>query len=750
MLGLPPQIDANLIALLPDGDPSVQALRKLHDEEGGVNLLTMAFDADDEADLSRFLDDLVVDLEALESVEFALHRLDEDLVFQLGILQLEEDEVRELSARMQGALALGPAMNPFVAQRLMAMGPLTERISAAGSTTELAGPGAGRLVVRPTGSSHDIPFARALMADIDRTLENSLARAEGIELRWLGGGYRHNVEDFEGVQEDALWTAGTSLVLVLSVVIIAFRSWRGVVLVFVPLLLANLVNLSLIRVFVGPLNTYTSFGTAILLGLGVDFAVHLVGRYREMRAGGLDVERAVITAWDRTGPPCMTAALTSAAGFLALAAASFKGFAQLGLMLSMGLMVCLASMLCLLPILITLLDREAPVLVGTDAGPRKKSRSTYAAAPLGLMIMVLATGTVGAMTLPNLEWEYDHSALRRSGLSYDDLSEEERALARESYAPVVVSYPNEKRMLRDHDRLEKKIELGDLPHVSKVVSIRTALPADLEERVAALQEVRGLLDHKNLRFLPPPLVEGLLPLKEHPPRVISTEDLPDPVLRLIGANDGHHRLLVLPTGNMWDMREAAALSDEIRAGVRSNEVAGEYITLGSLLHVVMHDMPIVALLAFVMVTLLTAIDLRRLHLVAAAMGTLLAGMTWAGAAVYGFEVKLSILNIVGLPILLGIGVDIVIHLLHRLEEEGPGGVRRALRTTGVAASISAVTTILSFSSLTLAGNRGVRSMGLLVVIGLVAVSIACGVVLTTAWSAAWKVTGRAPADSEEG
>ena len=110
------------------------------------------------------------------------------------------------------------------------------------------------------------------------------------------------------------------------------------------------------------------------------------------------------------------------------------------------------------------------------------------------------------------------------------------------------------------------------------------------------------------------------------------------------------------------------------------------------------------------------------------MLTLLAGMVWAGAAIQTVGVKFSMLNVVGIPILLGIGVDVVIHLLHRLREEGPGGVRRALGTTGVAALVSTLTTILSFVSLLLAGNRGVRSLGMVVVIGLAAVFVASAIV----------------------
>jgi uncharacterized protein len=746
LVGLPPEIEPNLLELLPERDPSVIALRQLHEEEGGTNLVTLAFAADDDIDLEPVLDELAAELEALESIRYAIHGVDEDFATSIGLLQLEPKEIKELTGRMKGALALGPALNPIVTQKLMDMGPITEKVGKLTSTDPVAVLGGGRLLVRPTGSSHDPDFSVALIDAIEALVEAAEARHPGVRLAWMGGAYRHNVEDLRGIQQDLLWTSLASMFLVLSVIVIAFRSMRAMFFVLVPLGVANVVNLALVWVFLGHLNTYTAFSTALLIGLGIDFAVHLVGRYRELRAD-MDVEEAIVTAWDRTGPPCMTAALTSAAGFLALAAADFQGFSQLGVLLAVGLMTCLLSMLILLPVLLPIFDREPSTLIGTRRVFH--GRSTYALAPVGLMIAVLATGTVAAGRLPALQWEFDFSALRRDGLAYDELSNEEKRLAKASYSPVVVSYPSRHALSLAQGHVKARIADGTLPHVSRALSIVDVLPPDQTLRVEALQELIDLLDHKSMRYLPPPLVEPLLPLRGQQLQVRSLDDLPYALRDLLGARSAeHHRLLLFPKGNMWDLREAAMLGDELRNALGAEHpAAGEYVTLGALYRTVRRDMPIVGVLALLMVGILTWIDLGKPHLVAGAIGTLIAGMAWAGSAVQAVDIKLSIMNIVGVPILLGIGVDVVIHLLHRLEEEGPGGVRRALMTTGVAASISTLTTVLSFSSLTLAGNRGVRSLGMLVVIGLIAVFVASATLLPLAWAAGWKVTGQAPADA---
>ncbi|MCB9673082.1 MAG: MMPL family transporter, partial [Alphaproteobacteria bacterium] len=482
VLGLPPDVDPDVLSLLPGDEPAVKAVRELQDSEGGISLVTLSFTSDDPDLLDATMRRMATKLGDLERVEYALYQVDPELTKQLGLLQLEASEVDTLNTRLRAALSLGSALNPIVTQRLMAMGPLTERIQKLSEAPDLlqGGAGRGRILVRPTVSSHDQKFAALVMADIERVL--AAEETPGVRTAWVGGAYRHVVEDSRGIKSDLFWTTFVSLGLVLLVTIVAFRSWRSTLLVFGPLIAANIVVLGLVGVFLGSLNTYTSFGTAILIGLGIDFAVHLVGRYREYRAQDVGLEEAIERAWDRTGPPCMTAALTSMAGFLALAAADFQGFAQLGVLLAVGLLVCLVAMLVLLPVLIPSLDRDAPPLLGT-VGEGETSRSTYRLAPLGLAVALASTVLVGVLAAPNLRWEYDISELRREGMAWSELSEEQRKLVKESYSPMFVATTSPAELTRLHTTVAEALEAGRLPHIARAVSVQTVLPPDQEERV---------------------------------------------------------------------------------------------------------------------------------------------------------------------------------------------------------------------------------------------------------------------------
>jgi uncharacterized protein len=773
VVGLPPQVDNDLLSMMPQDAPVVEASTELA-QEGGVDVLTLGFVVDDGAEasagtagasgaegaldpeaerLQAYVEELGQALEALPQVDFVHHRVEPDLAYRLGLLQLDPDDLARLTERLRGAVAMGQALNPVILQRLLQMRETTERLARARDSDLLGGSGRTvRLLVRPTGTAQDRAFARAFYDQVQQVLRDHPPEEHGARLVWLGGAYRHVVEDIRTLQRDFGWTSGLAAVAVLFILTLAFRDLRAVVIVFVPIVVANIWTLGLIALTVGHLDSFTAAGVPVLIGLGIDFAVHLFGRYRELRTQGLPLELALARAWDRTGPPSVTAGLTSAAGFLALMAASFLGFVHFGLMLAFGLLACLAVMLVGLPVLVSWLD-PAPrrALPGANP-PDTPSSSTYRLAPVGLMVAVIATGVAGAAVLPDLTFDYDVSSLRAEGQAYDELSPLERELAEQSYSPLVLRFSDEAARNRAQERLDQAVERGDLPFASGTVSSENVLPSDQDRRVALLRELAEVVRDPGLRHVHAsparPMVEALMPLRDLDPEPLTADDLPRGLLEVMGAGDAA-QLVVLPDGNIWDFRNALALTASVQELVPEARVAGSPALQGLLYDTVQGDISIVGALALLLVALLTAIDLRKPLFTVGAVGTLLAGLVWAGVMLATFRIPLTIVNLVGVPILLGIGVDVVIHLHHRLREEGPGGVRRAWRTTGVSALVSTTTTVASFGALTLADARGISALGLLVVIGLTTIAAVGSLLLPLAWAAGWRISGRAPGDDRE-
>ncbi len=80
-------------------------------------------------------------------------------------------------------------------------------------------------------------------------------------------------------------------------------------------------------------------------------------------------------------------------------------------------------------------------------------------------------------------------------------------------------------------------------------------------------------------------------------------------------------------------------------------------------------------------------------------------------------IQITLLNIIAIPLILSIGIDDGVHILHRYRIEGVGALDIVYRSTGKAIIITSLTTMLAFGSLVFATYRGFGSMGIALFIG---------------------------------
>ncbi len=744
------KINTNILELLPPDEPTTQAVKRLQQEDGKLGALTIGVKGEQD-NAHRVLNQLQRQFEQSDMVEFAVYEVPVDWQTRLGLLQLTVAELQDLETRLKGGLALGPAAsNPMLASQLFALGPLTEKLSNPDGVLPTPDDGIYRLIVRPTGSPYDPDFAQPFWSFANELVEQTDFDAENVDLVWLGGAYRHAVEDREVIIQDISTTSVVSFLLVLVLVAVAFKDLQALPILFFPLIVGSSVTWGFTALVIGEVNTFTSTFTAILLGLGVDFAIHLYSRYREELTEVGDQREAMAIAFEGSGPPCVTAAITSAGGFMALRFAGFVGFQQLGIVLAAGVIFCLGSVLLTLPLMILWLDNQKsdasllrpPFKAGVEV--QYRSAKWWL---MGIALLASLSWTV----IPQLSFEYDLSALRPNGLAYNELSAAERSVAKKSFQPLVISVGNEEDLLTVHNHAVKVVQEQQTPYLQQSVSIYSILPPDQSQRLEVLQRLQDLGKEPNMVYLPTTIQKNLQVLQNQTLEPIEKSDLPVMVQGLLGASGSTHRLMLLPDGNMWDIRENNQLAKSIDSLFTDAldvdmEIAGEYLAMASLYRLISKDGVNISAAALAMVFLFSWLDMRSIRRSLSAVLILLMGMSCAGAGLYFSNVKISLVNFVGIPIVMGIGIDVIIHLLHRISDEGPGRIRFALRTTGFAAFVSAATTILSFSSLLFATNRGLHSMGKMIVVGLSVVTLIAFIAVPLGWMSTWIQRKQVPAE----
>ncbi|MDQ6655432.1 MAG: MMPL family transporter, partial [Verrucomicrobiota bacterium] len=139
------------------------------------------------------------------------------------------------------------------------------------------------------------------------------------------------------MRHDIIITVLGSIVLVGGVFFIGFHRWLPLIGMGFSLLLCCLVAIAAGLLIFGELNMVTVGFCAILIGLGVDFAILIFGRYQQARDDGLGHTEAVGEAIQNLGQAVFFGALTTAVGFLALLLSHSAGFTQLGVLIAIGI-----------------------------------------------------------------------------------------------------------------------------------------------------------------------------------------------------------------------------------------------------------------------------------------------------------------------------------------------------------------------------------------------------------------------------
>ena len=153
-------------------------------------------------------------------------------------------------------------------------------------------------------------------------------------------------------QKDATLASVVSLILCAIIFIYGYHETGRPIKATICLLIGVGYTMALTTATVGHLNILTITFVPMLIGLAMDYAVHLITRYEEELHHGKSNEEAITKAMVFTGQGIFTGALTTAGAFLAMYFTNFQGIKEMGIICGGGLLVCLIPMMTMLPALL--------------------------------------------------------------------------------------------------------------------------------------------------------------------------------------------------------------------------------------------------------------------------------------------------------------------------------------------------------------------------------------------------------------
>jgi len=657
--------------------------------------------------------------------------------------------------------------------------------------------GGGRrfLMVQPRPDFSDFVPARAGMLRLREIMPEVGAGArEGARAR-MTGELALQFEEFESVRGQAAVAGVTSFVLVSLLLVISLRSVRLILGTVVALLLGLLWTAGAAALVVGHLNVISVAFAVLFIGLAVDFGLHYSLRYRELRARGEEHFAALRGTSETVGVSIALCALTTAVGFFSFVPTGYRGVSELGMIAGCGMLVAVFATLTVLPAIMSfgLVAGEAPRPASPWPLPRFPGRHP------GLVLVIGALLT-GAATVGALRWEFDPNPLHVRDPNTEGVQTFEELLANgelhpwsaEWLAPDLATAERFAERARQLDSVDRVLTLHSYVPAGQAAKLETISDARLllnladadvrgvvpgDEAVESLRAFRASLDALEPSGVDPllfdtarklagdldallagplagaeraatlraldeslvrPLVTRLAELREAlRAGPVALEDVPEALRRRMVAVDGRARVQVFAAGDLNENRELVAFYEDLRAIAPDAGGTSAYMVESARFIRAALEQAFLLAACFITALLLflwrSVVDTVRVLVPLACAALCTAG----AASVIG--PPLNFADVIVLPLLLGIGVDTGIHLVHRFRSAERGDILGT--STPQAVVWSALTTIASFGTLGLTAHRGMASLGQLLTLG-VAFTLAANLILLPALLALGKNRGR--------
>jgi hypothetical protein len=733
----------SFVELLPAHTQEVRELEAVSQKAGGDGYLVLRARGGSPETLRRFAHALAPRLEFLDEVRYVEFHYDTRFFEDRALLLLPAEQLRSLRADLEAVLraekraALSVLVEPEDATPPPSLEELARRYAPrAAAVREYLSPADGSelyLFVKPSGVAADLPFAQRLVTRVRETSAEVARDFPGVQTDATGA-HVLRLEEDKRMRADLTRASMLSCAIAALIVVLSCRRLSSLLVVGAPVGVGLLVTFALAQQSIGYLNIITGFLVAILIGLGIEYGLHLAMRYGEERRQH-PATQALVEAVLGTWKGALTSACTNAAAFAALTLAQFQAFAQFGWIAAAGVMFTVLATYLSGPALIALTERLRPGRAERPlpARPRREAPHLSRAVLVSIVVGVCALAAWSATVVGSIGFEPDMRKLRGE-FAATRLDDHIIAQLGRRHSPTIFLAEDVSRAGQLAAALrELEARHGAERTFTEVVSLSDFLPRTGEEVEAERAALRAFLERIpasawDSERMGPALrrLESLLNARPY-----GVEELPAEVRRRFTALDGKGTfVLAFKRESLSDtdaLHRFGVQMDELREVARARGLAVQVLDPNLIAYrifeLVRMDGPWLLLAAALAVFAMMGLSLRSLRRAALVAGPLYLGLACLPAAMHLYGLKLNFINAVVLPNLLAIAVDNAVHLYHRYREEGPGSLPHVVRTTGVAAVVATLSNAAGYGALLTARHPGLRSIGEIALLGVVCASL---------------------------
>jgi uncharacterized protein len=775
-LALRMPVHSDLATLLPPQRPSVRALKVMQQRVQPFGSVQVVIDATTPEQAARASDEMSTRIRTLPPELVRVFSSDDSVknqfVWNNRFMLAPTDELREtrdeLKRQIEQAkleanplyISLDDPKEPVGENKLET---LEARLEDIENKAKQPKPWASRdghvrvLIIQTAFASSETKKSNRLLGALSRMAEETKSiTGPGTSIGFAGnvtfGMYEHD-SVLDGMAKSGIIT----VLLVAFGLLLYYRSGKLVLGILYALLVGVAATAAVAWLTVGHLNVMTAFLFAIVVGNGINAGLILAARFIEERQK-LDDLPAISEAVAGSMRGTVAAAATASVAYVSLLVADFRGFRQFGAIAGVGILLTWITTYTVLPALLSVIAKRLPQTRPSGLGnvlaailpERKRRLMLVIGAGITLVALVITTMFIGRgpfahdwrdLQSSSREIEQTRNIDRRGQSAFDPNSIPsggafQFAIAtqrREDVAPLVKKI-----------RAENAARSPEQRWLDSCYSMDDLVPSDQAEKQTLLADIRRLLDDEALQASltdeERARLERLRPPQDIP--LIRDEDVPYELAWPFIERDGTRGKLIVLRGARRFKAFNVDHRLEFAGEVRRIElppgavVAGEALVFAEIIETMEGDA--LEMISFAVIgsalMVLLLVGFRRHGFVTLVCG--FSGVLVMIAACATIGVKVHFLDLIALPITIGIGIEYAVNLVARSRQRVALGSGDLLRTTGGTVLVCSFTTSVGYGTLLLSANGGIRAFGLAALLGEIA-CIAMALVVAPAWLSAW-------------
>ena len=564
----------------------------------------------------------------------------------------------------------------------------------------------------------------ALIAYLN-TLSSELMAAQGdIVIRFSGGHFAHRDNAYI-IKQDIQRTMPVMVLSILILSMVFFRRRFAVILILLPVAIGMTIGFGLFALFSSSIPGLVMGCAALLVGISVDYSIHVIYALDEDESDGQDGSVAMKF-------PTMVGAVTTIAAFLSLVVSNIEGQRLMGVLAALGIASTAWITLYMLPKLIPYMPKGKHKI--ELSGKINTLQQGVYRHWVKVAIFVLCIGLFACVGLRTLSFEGDFEKLNY--LQADHRADDD--IVRriwQNYVPssVVLQGDTLQQALEDNDRLFLLMnDLQEEGMIHKVSSLAPFLPSLsqqeerwqrwndfwVDERVEQLR-VSLSIEADALGFAPSAFEALFVRLKEQPSYLHLSEYQGNALASLLESKisevDGITRIqttFVAP-----DLETYEAIQHRVKTAFPEAVVMNGPWFRQHTRALVSNEMKRSALIASVVIIICLLISLGSIELVVVVLSPVLMGIVITLGLLGWFNVPVNLVSSLFIVFVLGVGVDFNIFLMSaRLDEYRNQSTSQSVVGSGVV--LCASTTLFGFLSLMYAQHPAIHSIGVTGFIGI--------------------------------